>query len=220
MRRIGVTLAGCAVLLAGCSGGSDDAEFPLDEMPVQSEPSPDPTADDLADAGGGDAELPQECSGIISFSDVATAVGAPLTGGARSIFADGGFSAESGRLQQLTCRYGGDQDQIGGEDEEEADDAPPLLELRIATYVDAERAAGRIPMAVADTTGEVESADIAGVEGFFITHDDRVTYLAADGVRTYVLTLQRGVVGDAAERVVLIAIAEHLLGRPEPTPTD
>jgi hypothetical protein len=215
----GGLLAGLAIMgltLAGCSGDPEDpGDFPLDTMPAPDSPEPDPTGTASTDAPSATQELPQECSAIIAYVDVLDAVAAPLAGGVSPIFVDGGFHEESGRLQRLTCSYHADASVTGGggDDEEDGDepDVPAVLEIAVSSYVDAEHAEAR----VADTiggAGQVEPLEVAGSPGYVLSSEESVTFVAADGPLTYVASLTRGIVPENAEQVVLITLAEHLLG--------
>jgi hypothetical protein len=211
----GGLLAGLAIMgltLAGCSGDPEEPDdFPLDTMPAPDSPEPDPTGTASTDAPSATQELPQECSAIIAYVDVLDAVAVPLSGGVSPIFVDGGFHEASGRLQRLTCSYHADPSATGDDEDGEEPEPPPVLEIAVSSYVDAESAEAR----VADTiggAGQVEPLEVAGSAGYVLSSEESVTFVAADGELTYVASLTRGIVPENAEQVVLITLAEHLLG--------
>lgn len=221
MSNRGGLLAGMALLtivLTGCSGDSEEPEeFPLDTMPVRTPtPEGDPTGEPTEEPTG-TAELPRECSAIIPYVDVLEAVAVPLSGGVTPIFVDGGFHEASGRLQRLTCSYGADPSADdnggngGGDDDGEQSDAPPVLEIAVSSYVDAEHAEARVADTVAGA-GQAEPLEISGSPGYVLSSDESITFVAADGPLTYVASLTRGFVPENAEQVVLITLAEKLLG--------
>lgn len=216
MSNRGGLLVGIAILaiaLAGCSDDAEPEEFPLDTMPAQtSAPEADPTGGTPTDEPTGTAELPRECSAIIPYVDVLDAVAVPLSGGVSPIFVDGGFHEASGRLQRLTCSYNADASVNGGDDDDgEQADVPPVLEIAVSSYVDAEYAEARVADTVAGA-GQVEPLEVSGSPGYVLSSDESITFVAADGPLTYVVSLTRGLVPDNAEQVVLITLAEHLLG--------
>lgn len=212
-------LAGMAILaiaLTGCSDDAEPEEFPLDTPPVRTTaPGSDPTGGAPTAEPTGTAELPRECSAIIPYVDVLDAVAVPLSGGVTPIFIDGGFHEASGRLQRLTCTYSADASVNGnggddGDDGEQAD-VPPVLEIAVSSYVDAEFAGARVAETVAGA-GEAEPLEVSGSQGYVLSSEESITFVAADGPFTYVASLTRGLVPENAEQVVLITLAEHLLG--------
>jgi hypothetical protein len=79
---------------------------------------------------------------------------------------------------------------------------------------------------VEDTVGSarssgqrVEAQPAMNHQGFLLTDAEDITYVAAVGDRTAVITLARKVVPAAAERVVLLGLAEVILGVPIATAT-
>jgi hypothetical protein len=208
-------LAGVAILaiaLSGCSGDEEPEEFPLDTMPAQtSTPDADSTGGTPSAEPTGTAELPRECSSLIPYVDVLDAVAAPLSGGVSPVFVDGGFHEASGRLQRLTCSYSADPAVNGDDDDGEQAEPPPVLEIAVSSYVDAEHAEGRVADTVAGGS-QAEPLEISGTPGYVLSGDESITFVAADGPFTYVVSLTRGFVPENAEQVVLITLAEHLLG--------
>src|SRR5690606_19946633 len=63
----------------------------------------------------------------------------------------------------------------------------------------------------------VQAQSVAGRDGFLLSDKQDVSFVVADDVRTYVITLSHGVVAKPAERVVLLDMAHHLLGIPPST---
>lgn len=213
--RLPAGIAIVAIALSGCSGDEEPEDFPLDEMPARtSTPDADATGGSPTAEPTGTAELPRECSAIIPYVDVLDAVAVPLSGGVSPIFVDGGFHEDSGRLQRLTCSYSADAsvNGNGGDDDDgEQEDAPPVLQIAVSSYVDAEHAEAR----VADTVSggsQAEPLEISGSPGYVLSSDESITFVAAEGPLTYVVSLTRGLVPENAEQVVLITLAEHLLG--------
>lgn len=217
MSNRGGLLAGVAlvvIVFTGCSDDEEPEEFPLDTMPAQTPtPEPNPTGGTATAEATGTAELPRECGAIIPYVDVLDAVAVPLSGGVSPIFVDGGFHEASGRLQRLTCSYHADAsvNGNGGDDGGDDGDTPPVLEIAVSSYVDAESAEARVADTVAGGS-QAEPREISGSPGYLLTSKESITFVAADGPLTYVVSLTRGFVPENAEEVVLITLAEQLLG--------
>jgi len=132
------------------------------------------------------------------------------------VYADD-FPAESGRTARLTCQYGVRPAPAGGES------PPPQVEIAVSGYVDEAAATARVE----DTVGSARSAGQqiealaagGGQDGFLIADAEGITYVAAVGDSTLVVTLARQVVPADAERVVLLGLAEAAMGIPDATPT-
>jgi hypothetical protein len=163
-------------------------------------------------AGG---PIPEFCDELIPFTDVVRIVAVPVSGGSSRTYATD-FSAESGRTARLTCQYGVRPAPTGG------NAPPPQVEISLSSYVDAAAAAARLEDTVgsARSSGQrVEAQAAPNHQGFLLADAKDITYVAAVGDRTLVVTLARKVVPAAAERVVLLGLAEAVLGVPIPTAT-
>lgn len=207
------------LLLAGCSN-SDDPEVPA--LPTSGEPTDgggteatsDPTASPTSTTG-----VPELCGDLATAGELAQILQVPMQGETVRVYNDE-FLPDSGRTGRLTCSYGVPEIPAG----QTAPPTPPPVPLEIAVsgYTDAETAAGRIDSTVdgAQAAGAVVTAQaVAGHDGFLLSDAEDVSFVVADDVRTYVVTLRHGLVPAAAEPVVLVNLAAHLLGGGEATAT-
>ena len=206
---VGAALGVLTVPVAGCSDdpSTPDLPFSAGDPPqtftVAADATPSPTEGSAALA-----VIPESCGDVASVTRVVEVLGAPLEGSGSFVYA--GPLPESGRTARITCGYGvpdGGDGQAG----------TPAVEITINGYVDAETAAGRLEGSV--ESGRSQGDAIAAVEldgrpGFVHSEADIVSYLVADGARTLVVTLRRGVVSTSAERLVLLDLAALTLGLP------
>jgi len=213
--RSPVLAALLVVLAAGCTGdGAGGTSVPVpsagtttggDRTGAGASPSPSATG----------VAVSENCDDIIPFTEVVRIVAAPLSGAMNRVYADD-FPAESGRTARLTCQYGVRPATNGGEA------PPPQVEIAVSGYVDDAAATTRVE----DTVGSARSAGQqiealagGGSDGFLIGDAEDITYVAAIGDSTLVVTLARGVVPATAERVVLLGLVEAALGVSDSTPT-
>ncbi|WP_146605064.1 hypothetical protein [Jiangella anatolica] len=200
------------LVLPGCSNG-DEPEVPV--VPTSGEPTEgdgteaagDPTASPTSTTG-----VPELCGDLASAGDVAQILQVPMQGETVRVYNDE-FLPDSGRTGRLTCSYGVPEVPEG---QTPPPTPPPVpLEIAVSGYTDAETAAGRIESTVDDAqaAGSVVTAQpVAGHDGFLLSDAEDVSFVVAADVRTYVITLRHGVVTAAAEPVVLVALATHLVG--------
>jgi hypothetical protein len=137
----------------------------------------------------------------------------PISGGTSRTYATD-FSGESGRTARLTCHYGVQPAPAGGQV------PPPLVEITLSSYVDAAAASARLEDTVGSARSagqQVEAQAATNHQAFLLADAEDITYVAAVGDRTVVITLARGVVPTAAEKVVLLGLAEAVLGVPAAT---
>jgi hypothetical protein len=201
-----------AVAAAGCTGDGDESAVPVPSVGTTTDRttpgvSPAPSVAALS--------VPQSCDDVIPFTDVVRVVAVPLQGSTNRVYADD-FPAESGRTARLTCQYGVRPAVNGG------DAPPPQVEIAVSGYVDEAAAAARVEDTVGSARSagqQIESQAVAAQDGFLITDAVGITFVAAVGNGTLVVTLARGVVPATAERVVLLGLAETALGVRDPTPT-
>lgn len=202
-----------SLVIVGCT--EDEPEVPeIPTTPAQSGETPTTPA---TSPGAEPTGVPELCSELIRTRDVARIVETPMPGGVRRIYNDE-FLESSGRTGRLTCEYGLPEE--GESPSPSADEAGPVLSIAVSSYTDAEVAAGRIDMTVGATSSQVEAQAVAGQEGFFLRDDEDITLVFADGILTYVVSLVRDFVPEPAEPVVLLAIANQLVGEPSPTSTE
>lgn len=206
---MGAVLGVLAVPVAGCSdeAASPDLPFSAGDPPqtfsVAAETSPTATAEEP-----GDASVPESCGDLASVTQVVDVLGAPLEGSGTFVYA--GPLPESGRTARITCGYGvepGSEGQAG----------TPSVEITMNGYVDAETARGRLDGSVesARSQGDATAAvELDGRPGFVLADAEDVSYVVADGARTLVVTVRRGVVSTSAERLVLLDLAALALGLP------
>lgn len=201
--------------LAGCSG--DEPEVPVVPERSTSQPSgqaalPSPTST---------VGVPILCEDVVTFAEVAQILQVPLEGTTSRIYNDD-YLSDSGRTGRLTCAYGSS---VGTQTPTQTPlptppptPLPPEVEISISAYTDAEIAAGRVDSTVAAAqaaAGQLQAQTVAGRDGFILSDDEDVSFVLADGRQTYVITVRRGVVPAAAEPVVLVGLAEAVLGVPE-----
>jgi hypothetical protein len=198
-----------AVPAAGCSDdpSTPDLPFSAGDPPQTfsaaagaSAPPSDPTGGSAAPA-----VVPQSCGDVASVTRVVEVLGAPLEGSGSFVYA--GPLPESGRTARITCGYG----------VPEGEDPVPAVEVTINGYVDAETARGRLDGSVESARSQgdaTEAVELDGRPGFVLADAETVSFVVADGARTLVVTLRRGVVGTSAERLVLLDLAALTLGLP------
>lgn len=217
-------LAAVAVML-GLAGCSNDGEPEVPVVPTQAEESPGTDGTAEAEEAGqtpsptSTTGVPELCGGLATAGDVARILQAPMQGETLRIYNDE-FLSDSGRIGRLNCSYGVPIVPEG--QSPPPTPAPPPLEISVSGYVDAEIASGRIDSTVDAAQaggGQVEAQPVAGRDGFLLSDAEDISYVVADDIRTYVITLRHGIVPAAAERVVLLELAGHLLGVPSGTPT-
>lgn len=208
------------LLLAGCSD-NDDPEVPVVPTPggTETDATGQPT-DGTTPSPASTTGVPELCGDLATAGEIAQILQAPMQGETVRVYNDE-YLSDSGRTGRLTCSYGVPEVPPG----QSAPPTPPPVPLTIAVsgYVDAETAAGRIPPTVDAAQaagGSVQAQTVAGRDGFLLSDAEDVSFVVADDVRTYVVTLRHGVVPAAAEPVVLLDLATHLLGGSEtPAPT-
>jgi hypothetical protein len=209
LRPTVLAVLGLALMAAGCTRQADDTEVPVPQPSATSTSttSGPPTTAAATPAGG---PIPQFCDEVIPFTEVVRIVAVPISGGSSRTYATD-FSAESGRTARLTCQYGDQPSPARGEA------PPPQVEISLSQYVDAAAASARLEDTVgsARSTGQLVEAQAGSAhQAYLLTDAEAVSYVAAIGDRTLVVTLARKVVPAAAERVVLLGLVEAVLGVP------
>ncbi|WP_157574405.1 hypothetical protein [Jiangella muralis] len=210
------------LVLSGCSNG-DEPEVPV--VPTSGEPTDGDGTDAAGEPSaspGSTTGVPELCSDLASAGEIAQILQVPMQGETVRVYNDE-FLPDSGRTGRLTCSYGVPEVPEGTTP---PPTPPPVpLEIAVSGYTEADIAAGRIDSTVdgAQAAGTVVTAQtVAGRDGFLLTDVEDVSFVMADDIRTYVITLLHGVVPAAAEPVVLVNLAAHLLGASAtgtPTPT-
>jgi hypothetical protein len=212
-------IAGLGLLLAavGCARDADESELPA--LPSSPSASASPGTEVTATTTPASGPIPEFCDEVIPFTDVVRIVAVPIGGGSSRTYATD-FSPESGRTARLTCQYGVQPSPAGGAA------PPPQVEISLSRYVDAAAASARLEDTVgsARSSGQqVEAQAATNHQAYLLTDAEGISYVAAIGDRTLVITLARKVVPAAAERVVLLGLAEAVLGvsvaTPAPTAT-
>lgn len=200
------------LVLAGCSNG-DEPEVPV--VPTSGEPTDGDgteTAGEPSVSPSSTTGVPELCGDLATAGEIAQILQVPMQGETVRVYNDE-FLADSGRTGRLTCSYGVPEVPEG--QAPPPTPAPVPLEIAVSGYTDADTAAGRIDSTVdgAQAAGAVVAAQtVAGRDGFLLSDAEDVSFVVADDVRTYVITLRHGVVPAAAEPVVLVNLAAHLLG--------
>jgi hypothetical protein len=201
-RHVGVGLATVA-LLAGCTSQqeSPDAASELlfsPEATADATASPTPTVTPEATLPA----LANDCRGVIRTEDLVTIVAVPLPGETTFVFADA--LPDIGRTGRVTCGYGDEGD-------------GPKVEVTINDYESEQAAADRIDVTLQAATergNEITPQAVGPYDGYVIGDSDDVSIVVDAGTRTVVVTMNRGLVGDAAEVVVLERLAATVLGLP------
>ena len=155
--------------------------------------------------------VPELCGDLASAGEVARILQVPMQGETRRVYNDD-FLADSGRTGRLTCQYGVPVPSEGAA----PPPTPPPVPLSIAVngYTNAETASGRIDSTVDSAQaggGQVTAQTVAGRDGFLLSDPEDISFVVADDIRTYVITLRHGIVTPAAEKVVLVDLAAHVL---------
>lgn len=212
-RRVAVLAAAVPLLLlfGGCSNGEPDVPVaPTSGEPTEAdstEAGAEPTASPSSTTG-----VPELCGDLAGAGDVAQILQVPMQGETVRVYNDE-FLPDSGRTGRLTCSYGVPEVPEG--QTPPPTPAPVPLEIAVSGYTDAETAAGRIESTVDSAqaaAATVTAQAVAGRDGFLLSDPEDISFVIADDVRTYVITLRHGVVPAAAEPVVLVNLAGHLLG--------
>ncbi|HEU4491711.1 MAG TPA: hypothetical protein VFR74_12655 [Jiangellales bacterium] len=205
---VGAALAAVAVPAAGCSDDPSTPDLPFSAGdPPQTFTAAAGASAPPAPTGGSAAPavVPQSCDDVASVTRVVEVLGAPLEGSGSFVYA--GPLPEAGRTARITCGYG----------VPEGEDPVPAVEITINGYVDAETARGRLDGSVesARSQGDATAAvELDGRPGFVLADAETVSYVVADGARTLVVSLRRGVVSRSAEQLVLLDLAALTLGLP------
>lgn len=210
-RYVIVGVLALASLLGSCTG-QEEPEVP--EVPGATETPTEgggtegatPTADPT-DA----LDVPFECSELMTAGRVVQILKKSLKGEMQRVYNDD-FLEDSGRTGRLTCSYGVPTGRRNRQQD-------PTVEIAVSSYTDAETAQGRIDTTVGATSRRIKQQTIAGNKGYLLTGDGQVTFVVAKDVRTYVISLRRGVVKRSAEVVVILDLAAELLDVPGATPT-
>lgn len=212
------------LILAGCSNGNEP-EVPI--VPTSGEPTDVDATDAASDPSASPASttgVPELCGDLASAGEIAQILQVPVQGETVRVYNDE-YLPDSGRTGRLTCSYGVPEVPEGTTP---PPTPPPVpLEIAVSGYTEADIAAGRIESTVdsAQAAGTVVTAQtVAGRDGFLLSDAEDVSFVMADDIRTYVMTLRHGMVPAAAEPVVLVNLAAHLLGAsatgtPTPVPT-
>ena len=205
-----------AVALVGAACSEDDPGEATHPMLEDATPTATPTSTGTpTDAEPTEVGFPQECGQLIPFVRVAEIMAVPMAGTSR-VYQDD-FPADSGRIERLTCNYGTESADDDGDDENGDDDGgkrEPYVTIAVSSYADPGAATVRVDSTVdsARVGGQqVEAMELVGRSGFVLRSDDTVSYVVADQELTYVVTLLRDVLEDAAEQVVLVTMVEQLL---------
>ncbi|RIQ21359.1 hypothetical protein [Jiangella rhizosphaerae] len=212
-RHLPAVAGALILLLAGCSN-SGEPEVPV--VPTSGEPT---EGGDSTEAGGeptaspsSTTGVPELCGDLATAGEIAQILQVPMQGETVRVYNDE-FLPDSGRTGRLTCSYGVPEVPEG---QTPPPTPPPVpLEIAVSGYTDADTAAGRIDSTVdsAQAAGAVVTAQtVAGHDGFLLSDAEDVSFVVAGDIRTYVITLRHGLVPAAAEPVVLVNLAAHLLG--------
>lgn len=225
-RRRRRVLAGVALVATVGLTGCSNTQEPV--VPVVPTPGQSSVAGTDAPGGTGPVPspssttgVPELCSELASSGQVAQILKVPMQGETRRIYNDE-FLPDSGRTGRLTCSYGVPVPPEGATPPPAPAPAPtpaPVpLRVAVSGYTDAETASGRIGSTVDSAYargGQVVAQSVAGRDGFLLSDAEDISFVVADGIRTYVITLRHGVVPADAEKVVLVELATFILDAPD-----
>lgn len=195
------------MLIGGCSSADPSDSDAASELLFSPEPtagaqqSPTPSAP----ASPTLDPLQNDCQGVIRTDEVVRIVGVPLPGDTTFVFAD--ELPDIGRVGRVTCGYGDDGD-------------GPKVEVTINDYKSEDAAAERVDItlqAASERGNEVRDQAVGPYDGHVLADDDDVSLVVNVGPRTVVVTMERGLVAEAAEVVVLERLASGVLGLPSET---
>jgi hypothetical protein len=206
-RRAQIAAAVVLLMASACSSEADEPELPVLSTNPTAGPTGPTTGPTATPASG---PVPEFCDEVVPFTEVVRILAVPIAGGTSRTYATD-FSTDSGRTARLTCLYGVQPTPAGGLA------PPPQVEISLSGYVDAAAADARLEDTVgsARSSGQqVEAQAATNHQAFLLSDSAAITYVAAIGDRTLVVTLARGVVPAPAERVVLLGLAEAVLGVP------
>lgn len=202
-----VTVLGAAACTD--SSPSDEALRMLEEPSPTAEETP--SDDGSAEPAAEEAAFPRECRHVIPFVRVSEIVAAPMRG-ASGVYQDD--FPDSPRVERLICQYGTEQ---ADDDDDDGDAEPrddPAVSVIVSSYAEAAAASAQVDLTVdnARIAGrQIDELEIAGRDVTSLTSGDAVSYVLADGDRTYVVTLATDVVPQEAGQVVLLGLVEELL---------
>ena len=209
-RASGILLLALAPVLAACTSADDGADDAARELlfspgPTDEAASTPASTDDVA---VGLPPFPEDCTGLVATSDVVAIVAAPLPGDTTFVFADA--LPDIGRTARVTCGYGTST----------GESAEPVVEITVNEYETDEAAQERIDLtlqAVAEGGNSVTEQPVGSYDGWIIGDGEDVSLVVDAGVRTLVVNVDRGLVSEDAEPVVLDRLASEALGLPTAT---
>lgn len=221
--QVGVTLAGGALVLTGCTTKHDHAApapspsaDPTTAATITTAPPASPSASAVA------VVLPTACSQLLPLGTLERIVGFGVLGQVKYLRA--APVPKSGRTGRVTCTYGNPATPVASGRPSPTPTAaavPPLVQASYITYVDAKTAAARVQSTVETdgATAVVTEATVAGKPANILVGSASSELLMSDGARTVVVVLSPEVVNSAKAPAALKAIAESMLafGRPSPS---
>lgn len=203
-----VALVVAAVVGAGCTAQEADDPDAAQELLFSPDPTqqatstpPQPTTDPSPTL----PPLPNDCQSVVRSSDVAAIVGVPLAGETTFVFADA--LPEIGRTGRVTCGYG---------DEGEG----PRVEITINDYESADAASDRVDVTLEAATQRgrtITEQPVGPYDAYISAGPDSTSMIVDAGARTLVVTVEEGLVSEAAQPVVLERLATRALGLPTET---
>lgn len=201
-KLIGAVLAGAmlvAIALAGCA--RSDAQS-VQTPPIPTFPVPSSAVAPTPAGGARRTLLPQDCEQVLSHTMVPALLGLPLD--SVEVHTTIGVPQPNvQRLERVTCRY----DRAGTPGE--------LLEFTMSAYT--EDAAARSHTAINLTAeqksagGPGESSPIGSAAGTYFVDGPQRILVVSYGRSALTVILQHGVVGEDAERSVVMDLAQRIL---------
>ncbi|ACU74528.1 hypothetical protein Caci_5669 [Catenulispora acidiphila DSM 44928] len=203
-----------ALALAACGGGgsahkgssgSTSAAGSFPGAPAtSSSPSPQPSFDPAAGPIMNPAQLPKNCTGLVTDADMQLALGNPLNGG--DYFQPFQPTAAK-QLGRVVCQYGVVQDPSGKITSNQ-------VEIQLAIYADAATAQSHGATTVGTFAGQGDQyapISVAGHPATYVIEAGKDAVLVMyDGNRTYLITTAESLVKGDEAKVFTLKIAQAL----------
>ncbi|WP_194921686.1 hypothetical protein [Catenulispora rubra] len=209
---LGVACA-AALALTACGGSgsvhkgsssSTTAAGSFPGSPTSSTPTQQPSFDPAAGPTLTPAQLPKNCSGLVTDADMQLALGSPLNGGD---FFTAFQPTAAKQLGRVRCQYGVVQDATGKVTGDQ-------VEIQLAIYADAATAQSHGAGTVGTFAGQGDQyapISVAGHPATFVTETGKDAVLVMyDGNRTYLITTQEALVKGDDAKTFTLKIAEAL----------
>ena len=214
VRNVSALGVACAAALAltACGGSgsankgssSTTAAGSFPGAQTSSTPTPQPSFDPAAGPTIAPAQLPKNCSGLVTDADMQLALGNPLNGGD---FFTAFQPTAAKQLGRVRCQYGVVQDASGKVTGDQ-------VEIQLAIYADAATAQSHGASTVGTFAGQGDKyapISVAGHPATYVTEAGKDAVLVMyDGNRTYLITVEEALVKGDDAKAFTLKIAEAL----------